>query len=110
MFPDPRGYHFIEGFCRWYDDLHKETSFARRVEETLNLEPEDRPEQIRAACFLLIKIGRPTTWPPNDLQRHVKRAIAKLRAIRELKEYQETPEIVNIIDQELLALHTRLDD
>ncbi len=43
----------------WFIDLFKRTELARRVEDTLNLDPEDKHKEIRAATYVLLAMGRP---------------------------------------------------
>jgi hypothetical protein len=80
---------------------------AKHVEETLNRDPEDDHEEIRAAAYLLVTLGRVFIWPGDDLDRHLALAINKLEAIRELEIYREVPEFVEAISQEIEVLRSR---
>ena len=97
-----------DGAADWYGELFDATGLARRVEATLNLDPEESAEEIRAAAYLLITLGRVYIWPVDDLLRHLALAIEKLEAVKELGEYQEAPSFVSAIDEELAVLRSRL--
>ena len=97
-----------DGADDWFSDTFDATGLARRVEETLNGDPEDEHEEIRAAAYLLVTLGRVYIWPVEDLERHLALAASKLEAIRELEIYQEVPEFVAAIDAEIAALRSRL--
>ena len=92
----------------WFGDTFDATGLARRVEEKLNGDPEDDHEEIRAAAYLLVALGRVYIWPVEDLERHLALAASKLEVIRELEVYQEVPEFVAAIDAEIAALRSRL--
>ncbi len=93
-----------------YIHLFKETGLARHVEETLNLDPEQCHDEIRAACYLLVKIGLPLIWPENDRARCLALAIGKMERIRKMPIYQEAPGFVEAIDEELDVLHGLLSE
>jgi hypothetical protein len=97
-----------DGAADWFGDTFDATGLAKRVEETLNGDPEDDHEEIRAAAYLLVALGRVYIWPVEDLDRHLALAIDKLEAIRALEISQETPELVEAIDQEIEVLRSRL--
>lgn len=92
----------------WYGELFDTTGLARHVEEALNCEPEEDPDVIRAAANVLVSMGRVYIWPIDDLDRHLRLAIQKLEAVRELEEFQEAEGFVAAIDAELAELRSRL--
>ena len=56
----------------WYGRLFEEIQLAAKVEETLNADPEEYADKIRAAAALLIMLGRTYVWPPaQELGRFV---------------------------------------
>ena len=97
-----------DGAADWFADMFEATGLAQRVEEALNGDPEDDHEEIRAAAYLLVSLGRNYIWPVEDLDRHLALAISKLEAIRELDIYEDAPGFVEAIDAEISALRSRL--
>jgi hypothetical protein len=97
-----------DGAADWFGETFDATGLARHVEETLNGDPEDDHQEIRAAAYLLATLGRVFIWPVDDLDRHLALAISKLEAIREMDIYQEAPSFVEAIDAEIGVLRSRL--
>jgi hypothetical protein len=91
----------------WFGDLFDATKLADRVEKTLKGDVEDAHEEIRAAAYLLVALGRVYIWPVKELDRHLELAIGKLEQIKVLDEYQQAPEFVVAIEQEIEALKSR---
>lgn len=87
----------------WIDEFFSETKLASQVEKTLNSDPEEYHDEIRAAAYILAALGQDFIWPVNDLQRHLKLAIEKLEAIKELD-----PNLSDAIDEDLAVLRSRL--
>jgi hypothetical protein len=98
-----------DGAADWFGDTFDATGFARRVEETLGGDPEDDHQEIRAAAYLLVALGRVSIWPVDDLDRHLALAISKLEAIREMDIYREADGFVEAIDAEIAVLRSRLN-
>ncbi|MFQ6308781.1 hypothetical protein [Lysobacter capsici] len=92
----------------WYGHLFDSTRLAAHVEEALNRDPDSEPDVIRAAAFVLVQLGRVYIWPVDEMDRHLKLAIQKLEAIRELEEFQEVDGLVAEIDNEISILRSRL--
>ncbi len=89
----------------WFGNLFEKTNLARHVEKTLNLKDlEEYAAEVRAAAWLLGVLGKVYIWPIADLERHLKLAIAKMEAIRELPDYEGVPDI----DEELAVLRSHL--
>ena len=97
-----------DGAADWFGDTFDATGLARLVEEALNGDPEDDHEEIRAAAYMLVTLGRVYIWPVDDLDRQLALAIRKLEAIRELEVYQEADGFVEAIDAEIGVLRSRL--
>jgi hypothetical protein len=90
----------------WFGELMEATQLARHVEKTLKIRDlEEYSPEIRAAAYVLIALGHNYIWPVDDLDRHLKLAISKLKAMRKLADYEGMPEI----DQEIAVLRSRLD-
>jgi hypothetical protein len=92
----------------WFGDMFDATGLAKHVEETLQQDVEDSHEEIRAAAYMLVALGRVYVWPIDDLDSHLALAIAKLEEIKALDIYQEAPDFVKSIDEELAVLRSRL--
>jgi hypothetical protein len=89
----------------WFANLFEKTELARHVEKPLSYcDPEEYAAEIRAAAWVLAALGRVYVWPVPDLERHLKLAVAKMEAIRELPDYEDLPEI----DEEITVLRSRL--
>jgi hypothetical protein len=92
----------------WFGEVFDELPLARKVEEALELDGEEDHEQIRAAAAVLIMLGRTYIWPVEDLERHLKLAIARLKEIRPLYEATGGEEWAEAIDGEIAVLEARL--
>lgn len=92
----------------WFGGMFDATGLAKHVEETLQQDVEEYHEEIRAAAYMVVALGRVYIWPIAYLDNHLKLAIAKLEEIRALELYQEVPEFIKAIDQEIAILKSRL--
>ena len=91
----------------WFARMFEETKLAEFVERTLNLDPQDEPEEIRAAAYILVALGQTYTWPIEDLDRHLVLAVAKLEAIKSLYEKND-PHYDTTINQEIAKLKSEM--
>jgi Domain of unknown function (DUF4259) len=99
-----------DGGADWFGDLFDATGVAKYVEETLQRDAEEYHEDIRAAAYLLVVLGRVYIWPIDDLDRHLALAVAKLEEIRALEIYQEVSDFVTAIDEEIAVLRSRMKE
>ncbi|MFN9750418.1 MAG: DUF4259 domain-containing protein [Planctomycetota bacterium] len=90
----------------WYGDLFDEIPLAAKVEETLNADPEEYAEEIRAAAALLIMLGRTYMWPVDDMDRHLELAIAQMEKVQAT--YEDEPELASAVAEEITVLKSRL--
>ena len=90
----------------WYGDLFDEILLAAKVEETLNADPEEYAEEIRAAAALLIMLGRTYMWPVDDMDRHLELAIAQMEKVQAT--YEDEPELASAVGEEITVLKSRL--
>ena len=90
----------------WYGDLFDEIPLAVKVEETLNADPEEYAEEIRAAAALLIMLGRTYMWPVDDMDRHLELAIAQMEKVQAT--YEDEPEFASAVAEEITVLKSRL--
>lgn len=90
----------------WFGELFEETRLAEHVEKALKIrDVEEYAPEIRAAAYVLSALGHNYVWPVEDRERHLRLAIAKLKAIRKLPDYEGMAEI----DEEIAALRSRLE-
>jgi hypothetical protein len=97
-----------DGAADWFGDMFDTTGLAKYVRETLQRDVEEYHEDVRAAAYLVISLGRVYIWPIDELDNDLALAIAKLEAIKALEIYQEVPEFVTAIDEEIALLKSRL--
>ena len=90
----------------WFGDLFDEIPLAAKVEETLNADPEEFAEEIRAAAALLIMLGRTYMWPVDDMDRHLELAIAQMEKVQAT--YEDEPELASAVAEEITVLKSRL--
>jgi hypothetical protein len=92
----------------WFGDMFDATGLAKYVEETLERDVQEYHDEIRAAAYMVVALGRVYIWPINDLDDHLALAISKLEEIRALEIYQEAPDFMKAIDEEIAVLRSRL--
>ena len=92
----------------WFGDLFDATKLADKVEEALQLDAEDSHEEIRAAAAMVVMLGRVYIWPIEKYDQHLELAVSRLKELRELEIYQEAPEFLAAIDDEIALLQARL--
>ena len=89
----------------WYGDLFDEIPLAAKVEATLNADPEEYADEIRAASALLILLGRTYMWPIDDIDRHLKLAITQMEKV--LTVYEDEPDFASAVAEEIAVLKSR---
>jgi hypothetical protein len=89
----------------WFGDLFDEIPLATKVEETLNLDPEEYAAEIRAGASLLVMLGRTYVWPVDDIDRHLQLAITQMKKVRAV--YDNEPEFADAIAEEIAVLQSR---
>jgi len=97
-----------DGAADWFSDMFEATRLAKYVEETLQRDVAEYHEEVRAAAYMVVALGRVYIWPIEDLDNHLALAIAKLEEIKALEIYQEVPDFVKAIDEEVAVLKSRL--
>jgi hypothetical protein len=95
-----------DGAADWFGDMFDATGLAKHVEKTLQQEADDFHEEIRAAAYLLIALGRVYVWPIDDLDNHLALAISKLEEIKVI--YEDSADFVKAIEDEIGVLRSRL--
>ncbi len=94
-----------DGAADWFGDLFDEIPLAKKVEETLNLDPEEYAAEIRAAASLLVMLGRTYVWPIDDIDRHLQLAIAQMENVHTV--YEDEPEFAAAVADEIAILKSR---
>lgn len=91
----------------WYDALFRSTQLAEHIELTLTLDLADHCDEVRAAAYLLLVLGRHETWPDDSRERCISIAIDQLN--RALDQHLYTyPDIVKQVRGEIRLLNQRL--
>lgn len=97
-----------DGAADWFGGMSDATGLANYVRETLQRDVEAWHEEVRAAAYIVVALGRVYIWPIDDLDSDLALAIAKLEEIKAQEIYQEAPNFVNAIDEEIAVLKSRL--
>ena len=91
----------------WYGDLMDRTKLRDAWLDGINEDPTDSPGVVRAAGALFVMLGRVYIWPIKTFDEDLERTIAALSRVVESDEYQEAPELIALIDQEIEELKSR---
>jgi hypothetical protein len=98
-----------DGAADWYGDLFQVTKLAAQVEKTLKQKDvEEWHEEIRAAAYVLVALGRNYIWPVDVLDQHLRLAIQRLEEIKALEEFAGEGDFTAAIDEEIAVLRSRL--
>ena len=89
----------------WFGDFFDEFPITSKVEQALNLDPDECAAEIRAAAAMLIMLGRTYIWPIDDIDRHLRLAITQMEKVRAA--YAEEPEFASAVDAEIAILRSR---
>ena len=91
----------------WFGDMFDATGVAKYVEETLRRDTEEYYDEIRAAAYMLVALGRVYIWPIEDLDRHLALAVFKLEEVRSLDVFEGESDFRTAIDEEIAVLKSR---
>jgi len=94
----------------WFGDTFERLKIAEHVAATLQLDPVDNHEEIRAAASLLVMLGRAYVWPVERLDQDLSLAARKLEQLLAVPELNESEEIIAAIRQEIQELRSRIKD
>ncbi len=92
----------------WYGDLMDSTQLRKSWLAGINKDPTDSPDVVRAAAGLFIMLGRVYIWPIDDYDNDLELSIKQLKRVSENEEYKEVPELIEIIQGEIVELESRL--
>ncbi|MDZ4832810.1 MAG: hypothetical protein SGJ27_03320 [Candidatus Melainabacteria bacterium] len=93
----------------WFGDLFAITKLREHVIEALHQDGNDpvEAEQIRAACFLLICLGRTFMWPIDHIDDDLGLALQRLEQCIHL---EESIKFKEIMEKELLLLRLSIEN
>jgi hypothetical protein len=91
----------------WFGEFMDRTHFRAEWLKGINADPEESPGVVRAAAAIFVMLGRVYVWPGKTLDQDLELAIAALSKIVESAEYEESPEVIAAIGQELAELESR---
>ena len=96
-----------DGAADWYGDFMDHTKLRDTWLEGISRDPNEAPDIVRAAAALFIMLGRVYVWPIHRYDEDLERAIVALTRVSECNEYAESPELIDLIAQELYELKSR---
>jgi hypothetical protein len=96
-----------DGAAEWFGDVMENSDLPLMVEAALVLDADEYSEDIRAAAYVLLSLGRVFIWPVDKLDEHLKLAIDKLRQIAAMEVYAEAG-FAPVIEKEIAELESRL--
>ena len=91
----------------WFDEMFDATGLALHVEEILQRDVREYAEEIRAATFVLLALGRLYVWPGGKLEPHLKLAASRLQEILATGIYPNR-QITGAIEAQLTEIRSRL--
>ena len=97
----------------WFAGLFEHLKLQRQIRSTLGKDVAAYPDQVRAAAWLLLQLGRPHVWPEEDLDRDLELGAQQLRALLADPDWQELygsdDDVVAAVEAELTELEARLE-
>lgn len=94
----------------WFADLFDATRLREGVRATLESNTDENHEEIRAAVWILIELGRTYIWPVDHIDEDIELGIKKMEEIVQLGIYADTPDFVKEIEFEIAVLRARRDN
>ena len=99
-----------DGGADWFGDMFDKTKLAEHVRETLQGDPQEEYEEIRAAASLVVMLGRAYVWPIEQIDQDLSLAASKLEQLLSVPVLQESEEIIVSIREEIQELRSRIKD
>jgi len=97
-----------DGAADWYGNLMESTQLRNAWLKGINEDPIDSPNIVRAAAALFIMLGRVYVWPIDNYDNDLELTIKQLKKVAANEEYQDLPELIEIIQSEIVELKSRL--
>ena len=91
----------------WYGDLMEETRLREVWLKGIGDDPKESPDIVRAAGALFVMLGRVYVWPIKDFDRDLEQTISALSEVAKCDDYQELPELQELIASEIAELKGR---
>lgn len=91
----------------WFAGLMDSTKLRDRWLEGIKADATDEPEIVRAAGALFIMLGRIYVWPIHNYDEDLELAIEAMSKIVSAESFEETPELVALVEKEVAELKAR---
>jgi len=91
----------------WYADLMDNTQLRTQWLSGINSNTSDQADVVRAAVGLFIMLGRVYIWPIEHYDTDLGLAVKQAECLLSVPEYQESPELIEIIKLEIQELKSR---
>jgi hypothetical protein len=92
----------------WFGELFRQAPLIQVIESTLQLEPCEHAERIRAAAYVVAVFGRPYVWPASTRVAYLEMARDALRRTLAAELYADSPAMKDRIELEIERLESRL--
>jgi len=97
-----------DGAADWYGDLMDDTNLRKNWLAGINEDPLDQADVVRAAAGLFVMLGRVYIWPINNYDEDLDLTIKQLKRVAKYDEYQDVPELMEMIHGEIVELESRV--
>ena len=87
----------------WFDEMFSLTGLAGHIEETLSRKVDDFADEIRAAAFVVVALGK-EAWPAEAYTRCAMLARLRLTEMLERRIFAN-PAFVQAVEQQLVRLN-----
>jgi hypothetical protein len=104
------GAYSNDGAAHWFDQMFVSTGLATYVEKTLRLDAAERHQEVRAAAYVMVCLGRGYIWPANLLEEHLTLAISKLQEIKTMYQEKGWQEGAEEVSNEIAVLSSHRHD
>ncbi|PHR88828.1 MAG: hypothetical protein COA78_36245 [Blastopirellula sp.] len=91
----------------WFGDFMDKTEFRKHWLDGMNSDLSEEPDELRAAISLFIMLGRVYVWPIEQFDDDLELAIVKSECLLDVPEYEESPELIELIKIEINELRSR---
>jgi hypothetical protein len=96
-----------DGAADWFGDLMDRTELRKEWLKGIREDPSESPEVVRAAGALFVMLGRVYVWPIGKFDEDLEEAISALSKVAACDDYQDTPELAELIAMEIDELKSR---
>lgn len=97
-----------DGASDWFAELFAHSDIEQRVLRTLALDPEDRFEEMRAACYVVMTLGRTYIWPGERLGAVLAATRRALIALLESSYAEDSPQLSARLREDLSVVERRI--